>query len=167
MLSPGLRKLALTVHVGTSVAFPGAVGCFLALAAVGLMSNDIATARAAYAAMDLITSTVVVPLCLAALVTGLISSLGTAWGLFRYWWIVLKLVGTLASTIILIVHLRPIGVMAIAATPTQLAGTQLQLLLAAGAALAALALFLALSIYKPRGLTLYGARKLNEMRGAS
>jgi hypothetical protein len=166
MLSPGLRKLALTLHVGISVAFPGAVGCFLALAVVGLMSNAAATAHAAYAAMDLITSTVIVPLCVASLLTGLISSLGTPWGLFRYWWIVVKLVGTLVSTIILIVHLRPIGVMATVATPTHLASTQLQLLLAAGAALAALALFVALSIYKPRGLTHYGARRLGELKGA-
>ena len=40
MLSAGARKFALTVHVVTSVGFPGAVACFLALAIVGLTSAD-------------------------------------------------------------------------------------------------------------------------------
>jgi hypothetical protein len=41
--------------------------------------------------MELTTWIVIVPLSLAALLTGVVQSLGTPWGLFRHRWIVAKL----------------------------------------------------------------------------
>ena len=163
-----MRKLALTAHVLTSVAFPGAVACFLALAVVGLTSTDLQVIRAAYLAMELIAWIVIVPLCFATLVSGIVSSLGTSWGLFRYYWIVVKLLITSLSTVVLLIHMQPIEFMAAAATGTMsdpaLGEVQFQLVLASAAAVAVLIVATALSVYKPRGLTPYGARKLDEQR---
>jgi hypothetical protein len=41
--------------------------------------------RAAYLAMELIARFVIIPLAFASLLTGLIQSLGTPWGLFRHY----------------------------------------------------------------------------------
>ncbi len=77
IITPRLRKFALTAHVASSVGSLGAVAAFLALAVAGLTSQEVRIVRGAYLAMGLTTWFVVVPLILASLVTGLISSLGT------------------------------------------------------------------------------------------
>ncbi len=104
IMSPGLRKVALTVHVTTSVGWFGAVVAFLALALAGMASQDAPMVRAAYLVMGAITWGVIVPLALASLVTGVVSSLFTRWGLFRYYWVLLKLVITMLATLILLVQ---------------------------------------------------------------
>ncbi|MCY9666404.1 hypothetical protein M5X11_15785 [Paenibacillus alginolyticus] len=80
-MRPHVRKFALTVHVTSSVGWLGAVAVFLVLAIAGLTSTDAQLVRAVYLAMELTTRFVIVPMCLASLLTGLISSLGTEWGL--------------------------------------------------------------------------------------
>ena len=55
IMTPGLRRFALTSHVTSSVGWLGAVAAFLALAIAGLSSQDEATVRAAYIAMHLTT----------------------------------------------------------------------------------------------------------------
>ena len=82
-MTPGPRKLMLTLHVTSSVGWIGAISCFLALAIAGLASEDVLTARAAYIAINLTYWYVIVPLGLASPLTGLVSSLGTEWGLVR------------------------------------------------------------------------------------
>ena len=82
-MTPTLRKLNLTAHVVFSVGWVGSVAGFLTLSIAGLMSRDAETVRSAYIAMNLIGQFVIVPLSLAALLTGIIQSLGTEWGLFR------------------------------------------------------------------------------------
>jgi hypothetical protein len=164
VLSPSLRKIVLTVHVTSSVAWLGAVAGFLALAFAGLTSREPQMALAAYIAMGLITWFVIVPLTLASLVTGIASSLGTGWGLFRYYWVVVKLLITSFATIVLLVHLQPIQILAATATRAGILGaelhqTRLLMLVASSAAFVALLVLTTLSVYKPRGTTSYGARK--------
>ena len=77
--------------------------------------------RAAYLAMHVTTWFVIVPLSLAALLTGIVQSLGTTWGLFRHYWIVTKLLLTFLATIILLVHTQPIDRVAAVAAQTTLA----------------------------------------------
>src|SRR5258707_11647225 len=77
--------------------------------------------RAAYLAMHLITWFVIVPLCVAALSTGVIQSLGTTWGLFDHYWIVTKLLLTVLATVILLVHTQPIDHVAAMAAQASLA----------------------------------------------
>jgi hypothetical protein len=166
-VSPSLRKIALTAHVTSSVGWLGAVAGFLALAVAGLKSEDTQTIRAAYISMDLTTWLVIVPLALASLLTGVVSSLGTRWGLFRYYWILVKLLITPFATVVLLVHIQPIELLAGAATRAGMLGAdlyQLQILMvvASSAALVALLVLTTLSVYKPRGMTPYGARKQAE-----
>ena len=55
LMRPPLRKLALTVHVISSVGWLGAVVCSLALAVAGALGSDVATVRAAYVALEVVT----------------------------------------------------------------------------------------------------------------
>lgn len=91
-------------------------------------------------------------------------SLGTRWGLFRHYWVVAKLVLTVPATLVLLLHLRPIGHMARVAAETTLGSgdlgrMRLQLVASSGAALLVLLVATALSVFKPRGLTPYGWRQ--------
>jgi hypothetical protein len=169
IMSPGVRRFALTIHIAASVGWLGAVGCFLALALAGLNSRDAQTVRAVYIASDLTTWSVIVPLGLASLVTGVVQALGTPWGLFRHYWVAAKLLLTALATGLLLLHTRPIRSMADAAARTELRaddlrGVRVQLAADAGAALLVLLGVTALSVYKPQGLTRYGWRKRREER---
>src|SRR6185503_21188940 len=68
----------------------GSVVAYLALAIVGLTSHDAQTVRAAYLSMEVIGWFVIVPFSFATLATGLVESLGTPWGLFRHWWVLVE-----------------------------------------------------------------------------
>ena len=167
MLTPPLRKLALTAHVTVSVGWLGAVAAFLALALTGLSGTEEHVVRSSYVAMDLVTRYVILPLCFASLLTGLVSSLGTPWGLFRHYWVVAKLALTVVGTLLLLLHARPITFLAdVAARSTMTAGDhrqlRVQLVFDAGAALLLLLVNTTLALYKPRGLTRYGWRKQHE-----
>jgi len=168
-MTPRVRKFALTVHVTSSVGWLGAVAGFLALSVAGLTSQDAQKVRAAYLAMELTGWFVIVPLAFATPLTGLVQSLGTAWGLFRHYWVLVKFLITIPATVLLLVHMKPIGHLAsvVAATTLaggELAGLQIQLVADAGAALLALLVATTLAVYKPRGMTSYGRQQL-ERRG--
>jgi hypothetical protein len=154
VLSAGLRRLALLFHVLVSVGFPGAVAAFFSLAMLAMVDGDGALSLAIYRCLEPLTVDVILPLCGLSLASGLVSSLGTPWGLLRHWWVLVKLLLTLPSTAILVMHLMPIAAMARAnSLGVATRETQLQLVLASGLALLVLVLLTALSIYKPRGLT--------------
>ncbi len=165
-MTPGQRRFALTAHVVSSVGWFGAVAVFLALSIAGLTSRDVQMVRAEYLVMESITWFVIVPLCIASALTGLVSSLGTALGLFRHYWILIKLVLTIPSTIVLIVHMGPISLVSHVAAERPLSSAdlplQIQMVAAAGAALLVLLVATGVSVYKPRGLTRYGWRKQQE-----
>lgn len=73
-ITPAVRKAALTAHVVSSVGWLGAVAAFLALAVVGLTSDDAATVRGAYLVMEPAAWFVLVPLAFASLLTGLLAA---------------------------------------------------------------------------------------------
>src|SRR5260370_15260903 len=140
IMTPGLRKFALTVHVTSSVGWFGAVAGFLTLAVAGLTSQDTQLVRAAYLAMELTTRFVIVPLALVSLLSAVVSSLGTRWGLFLYYWVLMKLLITIFATIVLLVHTQPIDLLAggaakMAAFSAHLTKTQILMVVASGAAL--------------------------------
>jgi hypothetical protein len=171
-MAPNLRKFVRTLHVIVTVGWLGAVAAFLALAIAGLTSQDDLIVRSAYLAMDLITRFVIVPLSLIPLLlTGPLLSLGTPWGLFRHYWIIVKLVINFLSTAILLIHIRPIRYLAhLAAQGTITSAaqpSQIQLVVAATAGLVALLVATGLAVYKPRGMTQYGWRKQYEERTLS
>lgn len=171
IMAPRLRKFALTTHVTFSVGLLGSIAAFLALVLAGLTTENAAIVRAAYLAMDLTARFVIVPLAFAALLTGLIQSLGTPWGLFRHYWILVKLLLTVFAILILLVKIDLIGYAAHLAAETMLPRADLrtvgmELAVHAAGGLLVLLVPAILSVYKPRGLTAYGRRKQHE-QGAS
>ncbi|MFI7644197.1 hypothetical protein [Nonomuraea sp. NPDC049400] len=117
-MAPRLRKLALTAHVCASVGWLGAVLVFLALAVVGLASPDARTVRAVYLAMEPAAWYALVPLAGTSLLTGLIQSLGTTWGLFRHYWVLFKLLINVAAVVVLLMYTQTLGYLAgVAAAP--------------------------------------------------
>jgi hypothetical protein len=148
-MTPGLRKFVLTAHITFSVGWLGAVIAYLAIAIASLLSPDAQTARPGYSTMELIGWFVVVPLALAALLTGLVQSLGTEWGLFRYYWILVKLVLTVGAVTILLLHMPSVS---------RRSGVEAELVHAGGGLLVLLTTT-TLSVYKPWGRTGYGQSK--------
>jgi hypothetical protein len=155
-MTPRINKLVLTTHITFSVGWIGAVAVFLALAIIGLTTQDIQWARSAYMAMELSAWFVILPFCLASLSTGLVQAFGTKWGLFKHYWIVVKLFLTIFSTIVLLLHMQPISYLAGVAADasfsnTQESGLRIQLIADAGAAILVLLGITTISVYKTWG----------------
>jgi len=169
-MSPRLRKPVLTAHVASAVGWLGAVAVFLAVAVIGLTSPDAQTVRGAYLVMEPAAWLVLVPMAFASLLTGIVQALGTTWGLFRHYWVLFKFLMTVFVTIILLIYMETFSVMAgVAADPSADLGVVRNASPALHAVLALLVLLVAtvLAVYKPRGMTRYGARKQNEQRAMS
>lgn len=169
IMTPAVRKIALTTHVAFSVGWLGAVATFLALGIAGLVSQDAETVRGAYLAMNVIGLSVIIPLSFGSLLTGLIEALGSAWGLFRCYWVIAKLLLTVLATALLLLH--QYSAVAVAAKRVLSVETGalprsgplgMQLVVDASLAILALLTSTALAVYKPRGLTSYGWRKAQE-----
>lgn len=172
-MTPSVRKFALTVHVTSSVGWLGAVAAFLVLSVAGLRSGNPETVRSAYLAMNLVGEFIIVPLSFAALLTGLIQSLGTHWGFFRHYWVIVKFTLTIGATALLLLHqltavseaarrvlaVPPGTLPKVGRVGTQLAGD-------AGFAVLVLLVTTTLSVYKPWGRTPYGQSKRQQERRA-
>jgi hypothetical protein len=165
-MPPGVRKLALTAHLTSSVGWIGAVIVYLALGVSAVTSGDAQTVRAAWIAMDVTGWWAIVPLALASLLTGLVMSLGTPWGLFRHYWVLISLLLTVVSTVVLLLHMPSVSSIADAARETDGAGLGRHGgdLFHPGVGLLVLLAITVLNVYKPRGLTPYGWRKQQEER---
>lgn len=167
-MRPGLRRFVLTSHVVSSVGWLGAVAVFLALGVVGLTSQDAQVVRAVYLAMEPAGWIVLVPLSLASLLTGLVQSLGTKWGLFQHYWVLAKLLINVVATVILLMYMQTLGYLAGVAAETASSSGSLSGLRSpspvvhAGVGLLLLLAAATLSVYKPRGMTRYGQRKQRE-----
>jgi hypothetical protein len=169
ILSPRLRKFALIAHVASSVGWLGAVAAFLALGVVGLTNQDAETVRAVYLVMEPAAWLVLVPLAVASLVTGLVQSLGTAWGLFRHYWILFKLVINVVSTVVLLLYMSTFSSLADVAADRRADLDSVRSaspVLHAGLALVLLLVATTLAVFKPHGLTAYGQRKQRDQRAA-
>lgn len=168
MIMPSrIRKVALTAHITSTLSWLGAIAGFLALAIAGLRSNHVQLVRSSYLSMELIGWYVLVPLCVASLATGLVMSLGTTWGLFRHYWVVIKFVITVVSAVILFMYTQTLEQMGDLARNSTLSVEALRNgspVLHASAAIVALLLNAVLSVYKPRGMTAYGRSKVERPR---
>lgn len=162
-MTPGLRKLVLTAHVTTSVGWLGAVAGFLALGVVGLTDQDPRIVRAVYLVMEPAAGLVLVPLSVASLLSGLIQSLGGAWGLFRHYWVLVKFLITVVSALILFGFTQTLGSLGDLAADATLSMYELRNLnqspaLHSGGGLLAIFVATILAVYKPWGLTPFGRR---------
>jgi len=174
-MTPRIRKLTITAHVACSVGWLGATAAFLVLSMAGLISRDPEVVRGAYLSMNLISKFVIIPLSFGAVATGLLQALGTPWGLFRYYWILVKFGLAIFATFALLVH--QFAVMAVAAKrvsgaaaetllSADLGALKTELVRAPSLAVLLLLVTTSLGVYKPWGLTRYGRRKQQERRGA-
>lgn len=170
-MTPRLRKLALTLHISVSVGWLGGVTAYITLAVVARTNQDGQMVRAAYLALEPITWYALVPLAFASLLSGLVMSLGTPWGLFRHYWVIFKLLLTVFATVILIGFTRTLsGMVGVAKDPT-ISITALREMGAgmshAVGAVVVLLVIMFLSVYKPQGMTRYGWYKQQEKRKMS
>jgi hypothetical protein len=165
-MTPRLRKFALSAHLTFSVGWIGAVVAYLALGIAAATNHDVQTVRAAWTAMELTGWYVIVPLALASLLTGLIMALGTKWGLFRHYWVLISFVLTIFATVVLLLHMPTVSTMADVAREAE--GASLDKLggdlLHPGIGLVVLLVIQVLNLYKPPGMTRYGWRKQREER---
>lgn len=163
-MAPWLRKGVLTAHVVSSVGWLGAVVAYVALDVTAVTSGDVGLVRAAYAAMEVTALYAIVPLALAAVVIGTINALGTSWGLFQHYWVLVKFLLTLVAGAVLVLETQTISALAEAARsspdPRELPGS----LPHSVGGLVVLLLITILSVYKPRGVSRYGWRKQQARR---
>jgi hypothetical protein len=165
VLSPPVRRLALAVHC--SVGWLGAVVAYLVLDLTVATSKDDAAVRSAWTAMGLVVSWAIVPVALASVLTGLVIALGTKWGLFRHWWVLVSFVLTVLATVVLLSEARVVtrsaAIAAASTTAVELRSLPPTLPHSIGG-LVVLLVVQVLNIYKPQGVTPYGWRKQQEER---
>jgi uncharacterized membrane protein len=167
-MAAGVRKLALTVHLTASLGWIGAVMAYVALGISATRTADAESVRSAWTAMELVGWVVIVPLAVASLVTGIVISLGTPWGLFRHYWVLISLGLTILATAVLLLHMPSVSATARIARESQ-AAQLAELGGDLGHAIGGLVVLLVitmLNVYKPQGLTPYGWRKQQEVRAA-
>ncbi len=164
LMRPALRKLVLTVHVTATVGWIGSVVAYVAIVLALLASRDVTTVRAAYFAMNVLAWYVIVPLSGGSLLTGVVQSVGTTWGLIRHWWVIYKLVLTVLATFVLLEYTQSLGQLSDLAAGASLSAADLDQLRSpihlvhAGGGLVVLLAAQVLAIYKPRGTTRFGRR---------
>jgi hypothetical protein len=165
-MKPGVRKFALSAHLTFSIGWIGAVVAYLALGVAAVTSEDVQTVRSAWTAMELTGWYVIVPLALASLLTGVVMALGTKWGLFRHYWVLISFSLTVFATVVLLLHMPTVSSMANVAQEAE--GARLDELGGdvghPGIGLVVLLVVQVLNLYKPPGMTRYGWRKQQEER---
>ncbi|MFI0785461.1 DUF2269 domain-containing protein [Streptomyces lydicus] len=152
------RRGLLVLHVAVSVSWLGLSLGLLALGITGWTTGSPDTASAAYRAMKIFGDWLVLPIALVTLVSGLVLSLGTSWGLARHRWVHLKFWLTLATVLLSVFALRP-GINhqaaeAVAGNPAP----AIDLVVAPAVATATYFFLTAISVLKPWGLTARGRR---------
>jgi hypothetical protein len=166
-LPPRWRNLLLTTHIVVAVGVLGADLVLLTLGVTALASRDPALIRAGYLTMGLLAEAVLVPLALAAPLTGVLLGLGTPWGLTRHTWVLTKLVLTIAVATAAVFVLRP-ALNRAAAQALQVPLAELPttgigqvgaaVTLAPAAALGVLVAIVTLAVFKPWGQTRFRRR---------
>ena len=168
-MSTGVRKVALTIHLTVSIGWIGAVLAYLALGLAAVSRDDVTAVRGAWTSMEITGWYVIVPLAAASLATGLIMALGTKWGLFRHYWVLISFALTLFSCIVLWLHMPSVSSNAEVAQTAE--GAALDALggdlLHPAVGLVVLLVVQVLNLYKPRGVTRYGWRKQQAERAPS
>ncbi|WP_212912823.1 DUF2269 domain-containing protein [Streptomyces sp. TS71-3] len=154
------RRALLVVHTASSVGWLGLTLGLLALGITAAASDSPEVAEASYRSMKVFADWVNIPVALLSLVSGVVLSLGTPWGLARHRWVYTKFWMTLAATGLTIFALRPeINRAAQQAIAGQPVTSTVDLVIAPSVALATYGFMTAISVLKPWGLTKRG-RKL-------
>ena len=137
----------MTAHIMMSVGLLGDSAGFLAVSIRAARTDDPAAVLELIRVLNMFAFVFGIPLSFGALLSGLALGLGTRWGVFRYPWVVTKLV--------LIVSVMAVGALVInRALTTMLDGgadATPQLIAAAAYDVLALSVATTLSVFKPGG----------------
>ncbi|MFB6849354.1 DUF2269 domain-containing protein [Streptomyces sp. NPDC056373] len=159
-LSRRARRAVLVVHVVISASWLGLSLGLLALGTTAASTGSAVTVEASVRAMKLFADLLLIPVALLTLLSGLVLSLGTVWGLARYRWVYTKFWLTLATTTATVFVLRPAvnsAVTAVAAGgPLPDAG---DVLFGPVVSLSAYVFMTVISVLKPWGKTRRGHRR--------
>ena len=152
-LRPHTRKWLLFTHVVASIGWIGVELSIVALGAVGLLTDDTAVAGGVQLSAGTLGEIFYLPASLLTLVSGIALSLGTKWGLVRYWWVAVKIAITLALTIggNLAVVPKFAEAADLAARGEPIGDTAVMLVTAMSAGLTLLLIATLLSFFKPGG----------------
>ncbi|MBO9610220.1 MAG: hypothetical protein J7639_29950 [Paenibacillaceae bacterium] len=158
-ISMGGRKLLLTLHIIFSAIMLGGSVAFFIFSLVAASTHDMSILEACYRAMHLLSDTSMRASTIGTVITGVLLSVWTHWGLFRYYWIVAKELLTLVTIAtglygMYVLSLRGltmmhegVGLVAGAAFETN----RLYLMTGIVIQLVSLVAMMALSVYKPWG----------------
>jgi uncharacterized membrane protein len=152
MMPPVLRKFSLAFHILFSVGWFGAVVAYLCIVVVSSSTLREKAGAGAYLLIDTLLRFVIIPMNFGALITGIVQSLGTNWGLFRYYWVVTKLGLTVVGTLILLKHSQTVSKAALLASSPEVETLRPQLMVHAVGGLVLLVVVTAISVFKPWGL---------------
>src|SRR5919107_798221 len=106
-LSRPARRAFLVVHVVASASWLGLTLGLLALGVTATTGTAAVTVEACVRGMKLFADRLLLPAALLTLLSGLVLSLGTSWGLARHRWVWTKFWLTLATTAATAFALRP------------------------------------------------------------
>lgn len=156
-LSGRPRRLVLAAHVVAAGAWLGLVAAMLTLGLAARLGGDV-PARTVYRLMDLIGGSVIPPVAVATLLTGLLLAVLTPWGLARHWWLAAKsVIGP--AVIVTAVTLTDTWLHQALTATTPPPGLGSRLVAASFVHLALLTFAVAISIDKPWGRTPLGRRR--------
>ncbi|MET7368291.1 DUF2269 domain-containing protein [Streptomyces sp. NPDC005566] len=148
-----VRRSLLVAHVAVSVSWLGLTVGLLALGLAAFLTGDSSMTEAATRSMKVFGDWLVVPVALLSLLSGLVLSLGTPWGLARHRWVWTKFWLTLVTAGLSIFSLRP-GIDEAAAQGS----ADINLVIAPSVATATYLFITAISVLKPWGPTRRGRR---------
>jgi hypothetical protein len=87
-----VRQVWMVLHIISSVGWVGTILAAIALSATSLTTDDPNQIAALYSGMEVLANWFFLPGTLLLVVTGVVLGLGTKWGLFRWWWVTIKLI---------------------------------------------------------------------------
>jgi hypothetical protein len=160
-VSPPVCRLLLTAHIVVSGVWLGVAVAKLTLALVALTAGEQGVSDTLYSSM-MVVYLAFPPTAVATLVTGVLLSLGTKWGLLRYYWVAPKLalsIGVIVTGIALADRLvqeaiSTPGGEAVDGTMTEIVLSPATLLISLSVAhVLTLGVATVLSVYKPWGRT--------------
>jgi hypothetical protein len=106
-LSRTPRRLILLTHLIAALGWFGVDVVIAVLAITGFTSDDPARIAASYIALDTFAVPLLLVFGLSTLASGVLLSLGSRWGLLRYWWVTAKLIINLALSGLVLILLQP------------------------------------------------------------
>jgi purine-cytosine permease-like protein len=101
------RRLILLTHLIAALGWLGVDVVIGVLAVTGFTADDPTRIAASYVALNTFAVPLLLIFGLSALGSGLLLSLGSRWGIVRYWWVTAKLIINLILSGLVLVALQP------------------------------------------------------------